>query len=196
MKPASPLKLALALLTLAALAGCSDAPDTPDSPETDRTYVHAMDGAPATLDPAQASNLYANTLVVNLYDTLYRYRYLTRPYVLAPNLAEDLPQVSEDGLTLTIRLKQGVRFIDNPAFADGVGREVTAHDVVYSLLRHFDPESRAQGAWLWRGRLVGLDAWKDAGADYGNPPPGLLALDDHTLQPVSYTHLTLPTKIV
>ena len=179
MKPASPLKFALALLTLAALAGCSEAPQSGDSA---RTYVHAMDGAPASLDPAQASNLYANTLVVNLYDTLYRYRYLARPYVLAPNLAEDLPTVSDDGLTLTIRLRQGVRFIDDPAFPGGTGREVTAHDVVYSLLRHFDPESRAQGAWLWRGRLVGIDAWKDAGADYGNPPQGLLAIDDHTLQ--------------
>jgi ABC-type transport system substrate-binding protein len=179
MMPASPLKIALALLTLAVIGGCSDAPDAPESA---KTYVHAMDGAPATLDPAQASNLYANALVVNLYDTLYRYRYLARPYELAPNLAEGMPAVSGDGLTLTIRLKQGVHFIDDPVFPDGAGREVTANDVVYSLLRHFDPDSRAQGAWLWRDRLVGLDAWKDAGADYDNPPPGLLALDDHTLQ--------------
>lgn len=179
MKPASPLKLALALLTLAALAGCSEAPEAPGST---RTYVHAMDGAPASLDPAQASSLYANTLVVNLYDTLYRYRYLERPYALAPNLAEDLPTISDDGLTLTIPLRQGVRFVDDPAFPGSEGREVTAHDVVYSLLRHFDPESRAQGAWLWRGRLVGIDAWKDAGADYENPPAGLIAIDDHTLQ--------------
>jgi ABC-type transport system substrate-binding protein len=179
MKPASPLKLALALLTLAVLAACSEAPEPRNAA---RTYVHSMDGAPASLDPAQASNLYANTLVVNLYDTLYRYRYLERPYALAPNLAEDLPSISDDGLTLTIRLRRGVRFIDDPAFPDGRGREVTAHDVVYSLLRHFDPESRAQGAWLWRGRLVGIDAWKDAGADYANPPGGLLAIDDYTLQ--------------
>ncbi|MEE4174978.1 MAG: ABC transporter substrate-binding protein [Xanthomonadales bacterium] len=181
MKPASTTKITLALLTLALLAGCSEAPESQPAPSL-RTYVHAMDGAPATLDPGQASNLYANTLVINLYDTLYRYRYLARPYELAPNLAADLPTVSEDGLTLTIRLKPGVRFIDDPAFPGGVGREVIAQDVVYSLLRHFDPESRAQGAWLWRDRLVGLDDWKEAGADYDTPPEGLRALDDHTLQ--------------
>ena len=47
-----------------------------------------MDGAPSSLDPAQASNIYANFIVVNLYDTLYRYKYLARPYQLEPNLAE------------------------------------------------------------------------------------------------------------
>jgi ABC-type oligopeptide transport system substrate-binding subunit len=34
-------------------------------------YRHSMDGAPSSLDPAQASNIYANFLSVNLYDTLY-----------------------------------------------------------------------------------------------------------------------------
>jgi len=54
-------------------------------------YRHAMDGAPSSLDPAHASNIYANFLTVNLYDTLYRYKYLARPYELTPNLAEELP---------------------------------------------------------------------------------------------------------
>jgi len=180
MNKASTLTSALAVLSLFLLTACSGEPDgTNADPET---YVHAMDGAPASLDPAQASSIYANFLVVNLYDTLYRYRYLARPYELAPNLAADLPEISPDGLTLTIPLKPGVRFIDDPAFPDGAGREVTAHDVVYSLLRHFDPATRAQGAWLWQDRLLGLAEWKAAGADYDRPPEGLRALDDHTLQ--------------
>lgn len=181
MKPDSTLTLALAVLILTLLTACSREPGEADTPES-KTYVHAMDGAPGSLDPAQASSIYANFLVVNLYDTLFRYRYLARPYELAPNLAAGLPEVSDDGLTFTIALKRGVRFVDDPAFPDGTGREVTAGDVVYSLLRHFDPDSRAQGAWLWQDRIVGLDAWKTAGADYDAPPEGLRALDDHTLQ--------------
>ncbi len=51
-----------------------------------------MDGAPTSLDPAQASSIYANFLAVNLYDTLYRYKYLARPYQLEPNLAEGCPR--------------------------------------------------------------------------------------------------------
>lgn len=141
-----------------------------------------MDGSPYSLDPAQANSLYANFLVVNLYDTLYRYKYLARPYQLEPNLAAALPEFSEDGLIVTIRLKQGVHFIDDPAFPGGRGREVTAQDFIYSIQRHFDPASRAQGAWLWQGRIEGLDAWKDRGADYDDPVSGLEASDPHTLR--------------
>ena len=144
-------------------------------------YRHAIDGIPASLDPAHAANVYSSTLVVNLYDTLFRYRYLSRPYELAPNLASGMPEVSEDGLTWTIRLRENVRFADDPAFPDKRGREVTASDVVYSLGRHFDPGTRSQGAWLWRDRIAGLEDWIDAGADPDRRIPGLYADDDSTV---------------
>jgi len=169
-------------LTLAG-AGCRDGQETPGAPAGPATvYRHAMDGAPRSLDPAQASSIYAKMLAVNLYDTLYRYKYLARPYALAPNLAEGMPQVSADGLIYTIRIRPGVRFIDDPAFPDGRGREVRAADFVYSIKRHFDPAMRAQGAWLWQGRIVGLDDWKADGSDYDAEVPGLRALDEHTIQ--------------
>ncbi|MEJ8567119.1 ABC transporter substrate-binding protein [Wenzhouxiangellaceae bacterium CH-27] len=159
----------------------------PQSPDLDTgpqptVYRHSMDGAPTSLDPAHASSIYANFLVVNLFDTLYRYRYLARPYELVPNLAESLPEVSADGLIHTIRIKPGVRFIDDPAFPNGKGRVVRAADVVYSIKRHFDPATRSQGSWLWRGRIVGLDEWSEQGADYDREVAGLRALDDRTLQ--------------
>ena len=128
-----------------------------------------MDQAPTSLDPTQAANVYANHVVVNAYDTLYAYKYLARPYQLKPNLAADFPTVSADGLTYTIRIKQGVRFIDDPCFPDGRGRELVAEDLVYSIKRQFDPKNQPQGAWLWQGRIAGLDEWKAAGADYDQP---------------------------
>ena len=94
-------------------------------------YRHAMDGAPSSLDPAQASNLYANFLAVNLFDTLYRYKYLARPYQLEPNLAEGMPQVSADGLIYTIRIKPGVHFVDDGAFPGGKGRAVRALSLIH-----------------------------------------------------------------
>jgi ABC-type transport system substrate-binding protein len=141
-----------------------------------------MDEAPTSLDPVQAANVYANHVVINAYDTLFAYKYLARPYALTPNLATDFPEVSADGLTYTIRLKPGVFFVDDPAFPGGKGREVVAQDVVYSLQRHFDPATRPQGAWLWQGRIAGLDEWKASGSDYSRDVPGLRALDRHTLQ--------------
>lgn len=174
------IKIAM-LLGLLLLGGCGDPPAT-QSDVPVKTYKHAMDGAPGSLDPAQSASLYANFMVVNLYDTLYRYKYLARPYQLQPNVAAALPEISDDGLRITIRLKPGVYFMDDPAFAQGVGRELHAHDFVYSIKRHFDPASRAQGAWLWQNRIEGLDDWKVAGSDYDTEVEGLRALDDYTIQ--------------
>ncbi|NRB71220.1 MAG: hypothetical protein HRU51_04825 [Xanthomonadales bacterium] len=182
MKSDSTLRLALAVLLLSLQTACKDAADSAADLTEPKRYVHSLDGAPASLDPAQAGTRYAKFLVLNLYDTLYRYRYLARPYELAPNLAAAMPELSKDGLTLTIRLKRGVHFIDDPAFADGKGREVTAQDVIYSLQRHFDPATRSQGAWLWQGRIEGLDEWKAQGSNYEQPVSGLRALDRYTLE--------------
>lgn len=178
--------LALCLIVAATtlMVGCG--PDKPVRQPSAapglKTYRHAMDQAPTSLDPTQAANVYANHVVVNAYDTLYAYKYLARPYELKPNLAADFPEVSPDGLTYTIRIKPGVRFIDDPSFPEGRGRELVAEDFVYSIKRHFDPENQPQGAWLWQGRIDGLEAWKAAGADYDQPVAGLRALDRYTIE--------------
>lgn len=175
------LRLFLALsasFLLAVAAACS----RPGVDSEVKRYRHSDDGVPTNIDPLQAATVYSNQIVVSVYDTLYRYKYLARPYVLVPNLAAGMPEISDDGLTYTITLKPGVRFIDDEAFPDGKGREVTAHDVVYSLKRHFDPARVSQGRWLWDRKIEGLNQWMDAGADYDAAVPGLLAVDDHTVR--------------
>ncbi|MFW5927390.1 MAG: ABC transporter substrate-binding protein [Wenzhouxiangella sp.] len=162
-----------------ALAGCGENGTQPGEPVV---YRHALDGAPSSLDPAHAANVYAATVVVNLYDTLYRYKYLARPYQLTPNLAARMPEVSEDGRIWSISLRDDVRFADDPAFPEGRGRRVTASDVVYSLARHFDPATRSQGAWLWRDRIRGIDDWAEAGADPDTEIEGLKAIDETTVR--------------
>ena len=179
MTPAVPK--ALVAILVCACCSCSPAGDPAQGPAA-KVYRHSMDGAPSSLDPAHAGTIYAGFVVINVYDTLYRYKYLARPYELQTNLASATPDVSADGLSYTIRLKPGVMFTDDAAFAGGRGREVTAADVVYSLMRHFDPAVRSQGAWLWRGRIQGLDAWQAAGADYDQPVSGLRVIDSHTLE--------------
>lgn len=168
---------AFAFATALLLAACGGG-EAPDG----KIYRHSIDGTPTSLDPAQALTIYASSVVVNVYDTLYRYKYLARPYELAPNLAVGMPEVSEDGLVYTFRIRDDARFTDDPAFPDGTGRPVTVRDLVYSLKRHFDPEVRSQGAWLWTDRIVGMAEWAAAGADYDRPVDGLVPLDDHTLR--------------
>ena len=96
-------------------------------------------------DPAATQDLYSNTIEARIFDALYDWDYLKRPYTLAPSLAAAMPEYSPDGRTWTIRLKPGVRFADDPAF-NGRKREVTAADVVYSWKRLVDPRIRASQA--------------------------------------------------
>jgi len=186
MNSSSPQALILLLCALALLAsGCRDQGAEGDS--TLKVYRHAIDGAPSTLDPARASSTYSRLLVPALFDTLFRYRYLARPYELAPSLAVDFPQVSADGLIYEFRLRPDARFADHVVFPDGRGRLVTAADVAWSLARHFDPATRSGGEWLWRDRIVGLESGPVAA-----PPElsiaGLEVVDTTTLR----IHLTRP----
>jgi ABC-type transport system substrate-binding protein len=179
------LSAAILLTTALLLSSCGDSQDqgNPGSEVANlKVYRHAMDQAPTSLDPVQAANVYANFIVLNAFDTLFSYKYLARPYELKTNLAAAWPEISADGLTYTIRIKQGVHYVDDPAFSGGRGRELVAEDFIYSLKRHFDPASRPQGAWLWSGRIVGLDEWKQAGSDYSAEIAGLRTLDDYTIQ--------------
>ena len=182
------LAATIALAGLAIQTGCgaerdarTSAPPTAEGRAL-KVYRHGMDESPTSLDPVQGSNVYANHVLINAYDTLFAYKYLARPYEIKPNLADGLPTISEDKLTYTIRIKPGVHYVDDPAFPGGTGRELVAADIVYSIKRHFDPATRAQGAWLWQDRIVGLDEWKSAGSDYDAEVEGLRALDRHTLR--------------
>ncbi len=147
-----------------------------------KTFKFSEDAAPTTFDPVQNSSLVGNVVITAVYDTLYEYKYLKTPYELKTNLAKSLPMVSKDGLTYTIEIKNGVYFQDDPSFNKGKGREVVASDFVYSLKRHFDPKNKSRGAWLWQGKIKGLDAWKKAGSDYNKDVAGLKALSKYKIQ--------------
>ncbi|MGY6633078.1 MAG: ABC transporter substrate-binding protein [Alkalilacustris sp.] len=57
---------------------------------------------------------------------------------IAPGLAHDW-EVSEDGLTYTFHIREGVQFCD--------GKPLTAEDVAWSLRRWVDPETQSSNAW-------------------------------------------------
>ena len=189
------IKLVLILIALTLMTSCGSNQDSQSSdtakqaPKKEnskypgkKVYRHSTDGAPTTLDPVRAANVYSNFVVLNVFDTLYSYKYLKRPYEMKPNLATAMPEVSEDGLVYTIHIKPGVEFQDSEIFANGKGREVHASDFVYSIKRHFDKKSKSRGAWLFINRIVGLDDWKKNGSDYSQTIEGLQALDDYTVQ--------------
>lgn len=67
-----------------------------------------------TLDPADSYELAGLNLIYNLGESLYTYQLGTTE--LIPLLATELPKISDDGLTYTIPLRQGVKFHDDAPF--------------------------------------------------------------------------------
>src|SRR2546425_4776779 len=105
-------------------------------------------------DPQATGDLYSNYVNREIFDPLYRYDYLARPYKVIPNTAAALPEISADGLTWTIKLRPGIYFTDDPAFK-GKKRELTAADYVYAWKRLIDPRMRSPFAWILERKLVG-----------------------------------------
>lgn len=69
---------------------------------------------PRTLDPSDAYELASLGLIYNMSDRLYTYE--PGSTEVKPQLATALPKVSQDGLTYTIPLRQGVLFHDGTPF--------------------------------------------------------------------------------
>lgn len=138
-------------------------------------------------DPIYCSDRYTSHENGKVYEGLYEFHPLKRPYELVPNLTEALPTVSEDGLTYSFTLKKGVLFHDSPVFKDGIGRELKSEDILFSLRRLADPKLNSTGWWILDGRVVGLNEWRvkhaaSEVADYAEPIEGLKKIDDYTFQ--------------
>ena len=137
-------------------------------------------------DPVTSADTTSSRAVSTVYEGLYEYEYLLRPYTVRPLLAEAMPEISPDGLAYTIRVKKGIRFVDDPCFPDGKGREVTAADFIYSWKRVADVNNRSTCYWIFEGRIVGLDEYHEKSikgpVDYDEVVDGIQATDRYTIQ--------------
>src|SRR5215831_16357370 len=105
-------------------------------------YRRELGDNPVTLDPALVTDIYGGAVVRQLFDGLVQFDAHLKPI---PALAE-FWEASPDGRVWTFTLRRGVTFHH--------GREVTAHDVVYSFTRLLDPHKRLPVTELFR-RLQG-----------------------------------------
>ncbi|QDK40911.1 hypothetical protein DOM21_05450 [Bacteriovorax stolpii] len=138
-------------------------------------------------DPMMASDVGSAAQIAKIYEGLLTYHWLKLPYELIPNLAEEMPSISKDGMTYTFKIKKGVFFQDDAAFPNGKGRELTAMDFVYSIKRHADAKNQSTGWWLFDGKIQGLNEWREKYAklptvNYDDEVEGIKALDKYTLQ--------------
>ncbi|WP_438433396.1 peptide ABC transporter substrate-binding protein [Gorillibacterium sp. sgz500922] len=129
---------------------------------------------PPDLDSSKATTNASFTMINALNEGLYR---LDKDGKATPALAADMPQISADGLTYTIKLRDGVTFAD--------GTPVKASNFVEAYKRTLDPNTKALYAfmleWIKGGSAVNkaktadeIKAAKDA--------LGVKAKDDQTLE--------------
>lgn len=95
-------------------------------PKTGGVLKVAINSSPATLDYQTTTAGITKKVAWHIYETLFT---LNEAYEVVPMLAEEMPAVSDDGTTYTIKLRQNVKFQN--------GQAMTADDVIASLERWF-----------------------------------------------------------
>lgn len=145
---------------------------------------------PLTLDPAIVLDAASSVYVVEIFGGLVQ---LDKNLKVIPDIAREMPQVSQDGLTYTFKLRDDVVFQNS-------NRRVTAQDFKYSMERACDQQTGSTTADQYLGDIVGC---KDMLRGTAKSVSGITVVDDQTLQikidqPKSYflAKLTYPTAFV
>jgi peptide/nickel transport system substrate-binding protein len=161
------LKWFLVLMALTVLVafplGCGPGEYEDEAVPTDETsldgpvYLRKTFSWPTQIDPAIGSDFSSSTAMTNLYDTLV---YPTSDGSFDPHLAESW-DISEDNLTYTFYLTQGVLFHD--------GTELTAEDVVFSFERL---QAVGEGfAYIFKDRVSKVEAIDEYTVEFTLPQP-------------------------
>src|SRR5438552_711643 len=78
-----------------------------DMSKTLRTaYIAAETG----FDPAASSDIYSDSVQRAIFDTLYGFDYLARPYRHTVRTAAAMPEVTDEGRTWTMPVRPGIYF--------------------------------------------------------------------------------------
>lgn len=160
-------------------------------------YYNVYSSRVRSLDPATCGDTTSSGVQGRVFDGLYNYHYLKRPMEIEPILAADMPEVSEDGLTYTIRLREGVKYQRNPCFGtdeDGRAktRTVRAEDFVLAFKRIGDYHLTTPLSLAFiQDYIVGLEDYRLRTRTYEKGEfsryekediEGVEAVDEHTLR--------------
>ncbi|MEO7336995.1 MAG: ABC transporter substrate-binding protein [Caldimonas sp.] len=138
--------LMAAFCASALLGGCTNSPQ-PDGAESTNTLFSAFaERSPRYLDPTASYSNNETPITFQVYEPLYGYHYLKRPYELVPKLAEALVEpkyLDKSGRSLPddadaaliaesvydIPIKKGVMYAPHPAFAKDAQGRFLYHDM-------------------------------------------------------------------
>ncbi|MBQ5999943.1 MAG: peptide ABC transporter substrate-binding protein [Clostridia bacterium] len=143
-------KLALFLvfvMLFGVLAGCNKKTEDDGAQEPAEKQLAVQVGPdPETIDPALNSAVDGGNMLLHLYECLLT---VDQAGELAPGAAETW-ETSEDGLTWTFHLRDGLKWSD--------GSDLTAEDFVYSWKRVVDPATAAPYAETVLQNVKGFEA--------------------------------------
>lgn len=178
------------------LAGCGNNP-YPRGQTAEAVLYRSMTDNPRTLDPSVSYTVSEARIIDVIYPSYFRYHYLKRdPYVLELMLGAEEPirepyalMVTEDGRQVkktverwSFRIRQGLRFQDDPCFPGGKGREIIAADFLYAFRRMADPKVPCPVRSFVDDKILGFGEYvahnqelaeKGQDADYHAEVPGL-----------------------
>ncbi|NEW05257.1 peptide ABC transporter substrate-binding protein [Paenibacillus sp. SYP-B3998] len=161
MKATKWVSTAVALTLMGSVAmGCAKSEEKPSTSPGDAKGTTApaasnkpqqiainISAEPPVLDVSKSTANIVSTFLNAISEGLYR---TDKDGKATPALAEKFPDISSDGLTYTVKIR------DNATWSDG--QPVKAQDFVYSFKRTLDPATKAQYsfmvAWLKGGEAV------------------------------------------
>ena len=177
----------LSLLT-SLLLTCSLHAAHAQSPAPEKVLRYAFKIAETGFDPVQITDAYSKSIVAGILDAPLEYDFGARPFKLRPATLAEMPEISADFKTLTMKVRPGIYFSDDPAFK-GKKRELTAADYVYSIKRHYDPKLKSGNLYLLENvKILGLSELRESlmkarkPFDYDREVEGLRTLDRYTFQ--------------
>lgn len=144
--------------------------ETPDEGKKGGKITILSSGDVDYLDPGKTYYTYAIGIINALHRGLYAYMPNDTSKAI-PDLAESDPEISEDGKTVTVKIREGV------TFSKPVSRAVTSADVKYAIERAFTANVANGYASIYFGDIVG--APKEAG-DF-KEISGITTPDDQTI---------------
>jgi len=143
------------LLCLLILPSCNSEKKGKEESSSLKIFRYNQDTSVGSLDPAFAKDRGSTWICNQLYNSLVQ---VDEGLHVKPSIAKSW-EASSDGLKYVFTLRDDVYFHDDDCFPNGKGRKVTAQDVVYSFNRLLDGKIASPGAWLFRDKVAGDQAF-------------------------------------
>ncbi|MGU3502584.1 ABC transporter substrate-binding protein [Mycobacterium sp. C31M] len=116
----------------------------------------SMTSFPDYIDPQLSYTLEGWEVLYNTYTPLLTYKHAKgeEGTAVVPGLAEDMPEISDDGKTYKLKLRSGMKYSD--------GTDIKASDFTYAIQRLFKADS---GGSVFYSGIVGAPEYAEGTAD-------------------------------